>query len=144
MAGTIGSSDYGIAKLVTLYAVRVLDCSGSGTNSGVIDGVDWVSSNFVKPAVAVMSLGGGASPSLDGAVSNAISRGVVFSIAAGNSNADACQTSPARVSSAITVAATDSGDVRAGFSNWGTCVSVSFNWDERMTIERMICFILSI
>ena len=124
VSGTVGGATYGVAKGVTLVAVRVLDCSGSGTNSGVIAGVNWVASNAIKPAVANMSLGGGLSSALDSAVANAIASGVTFAIAAGNSNVDACTTSPADVSSAITVAATGSNDARASFSNYGTCVDI--------------------
>ena len=124
VSGTVGGNTYGVAKGVTLVAVRVLDCSGSGTTSGVIAGVNWVQSNAIKPAVANMSLGGGLSTTLDTAVSNAIASGVTFAIAAGNSNVSACTTSPADVASAITVAASDSNDARASFSNYGTCVDI--------------------
>jgi subtilisin family serine protease len=126
VSGTVGGSTYGVAKNVTLVAVRVLDCSGSGTNSGVIAGVDWVTSNHVAgtPAVANMSLGGGVSTALDTAVNNSINDGVTYAIAAGNSNTDACTSSPARVANAITVGATDINDARASFSNFGTCVDI--------------------
>jgi subtilisin family serine protease len=124
VAGTIGGSTYGVAKRVTLHAVRVLGCDGSGTNSGVIAGVDWVRANHVKPAVANMSLGGGASSALDTAVNNAINAGVTFGVAAGNENADACGGSPSRVPAAITVGSSTSGDARSSFSNWGTCVDL--------------------
>ncbi|PYQ50379.1 MAG: peptidase S8, partial [Acidobacteria bacterium] len=124
VSGTVGGATYGVAKGVALVAVRVLNCSGSGTNSGVIAGVNWVAQNRVIPAVANMSLGGGASQALDDAVNGAINAGVTFCIAAGNSNTDACTTSPARVGAAITVAATDSNDTRASFSNFGTCVDI--------------------
>jgi subtilisin family serine protease len=124
VAGTVGGGRYGVAKNVRLYAVRVLNCSGSGSSSGVIAGVDWVTQNAVKPAVANMSLGGGASSSLDSAVQNSINSGVTYAIAAGNSNADACGTSPARVSAAITVGATTSSDARASYSNFGACVDI--------------------
>ncbi len=99
VAGTTGGTTYGVAKQVTLHAVRVLSCSGSGSNAGVIAGVDWVTANHVKPAVANMSLGGGVSTALDQAVANSISAGVSYAIAAGNSNANACNSSPARVPS---------------------------------------------
>ncbi|HEX8502062.1 MAG TPA: S8 family peptidase [Pyrinomonadaceae bacterium] len=124
VAGTIGGSTYGVAKSVSLRAVRVLNCQGSGTTSGVISGVDWVRANRVLPAVANMSLGGGASSALDTAVNNAINSGVTFAVAAGNSNANACNYSPARVAAAITVGSTTSTDARSSFSNYGTCVDI--------------------
>ncbi|HEY8184091.1 MAG TPA: S8 family peptidase, partial [Thermoanaerobaculia bacterium] len=124
VSGTVGGATYGVAKGVTLVAVRVLNCSGSGTNSGVIAGVNWVAQNRIIPAVANMSLGGGASQALDDAVTGAVNAGVTFCVAAGNSNVDACTTSPARTPAAITVGATDSTDHRASFSNFGTCVDI--------------------
>lgn len=124
VAGTVGGATYGVAKGVRLYPVRVLDCQGSGTNSGVIAGVDWVANNHVKPAVANMSLGGGASTALDSAVNNAISKGVSFVVAAGNENQNACNVSPARVANALTVGSTTSTDARSSFSNWGSCVNI--------------------
>ena len=124
VAGTIGGESYGVAKDVTLYAVRVLDCSGSGTTSGVVAGIDWVTANHVKPAVANMSLGGGASDTIDLAVTNSINAGVTYAVAAGNDHRDACRFSPARVPTAITVGATDSADVRATYSNYGTCLDL--------------------
>jgi len=124
VAGTIGGNVYGVAKGVTLYAVRVLDCAGSGTTSTVIAGIDWVTANHKSPAVANMSLGGATSTALDNAVRNSIASGVTYAIAAGNSNADACTSSPARVPEALTVGATTSSDVRASFSNYGSCVDL--------------------
>lgn len=124
VAGTVGGATYGVAKGVKLYAVRVLDCNGSGTNSGVIAGVDWVTANHVKPAVANMSLGGGASSALDTAVNNSINAGVFYAVAAGNDNKDACNYSPARVAAAMTVGSTTSSDARSSFSNYGTCVNI--------------------
>lgn len=128
VAGTVGGSTYGVAKGVTLYAVRVLNCNGSGTNSGVIAGVNWVANqkraNPGIPMVANMSLGGGASSTLDTAVNNAINVGVTFAIAGGNSNANACNYSPARVANAITVGATTSTDARASYSNYGSCLDL--------------------
>ncbi len=126
VAGTVGGATYGVAKGVTLKAVRVLDCSGSGTTTGVIAGVDWVTANHVAgaPAVANMSLGGSASTSLDTAVKNSIADGVTYAIAAGNSNRDACKFSPARVAEAITVGATTSTDARASYSNYGACLDL--------------------
>ena len=124
VAGTTGGTTYGVAKQVTIHPVRVLSCSGSGSTSGVIAGVDWVTQNHVKPAVANMSLGGGVSSALDQAVANSIAAGVSYAIAAGNSNANACNSSPARVATANTVGATTSTDARSSFSNFGTCVDV--------------------
>jgi len=124
VAGTVGGSTYGVAKAVKLYAVRVLDCSGNGSVSGVIAGVDWVTANHVSPAVANMSLDGSASSTLDQAVQSSITSGVTYAIAAGNSSTDACTQSPARAPQAITVAATTSADARASFSNYGTCVDI--------------------
>ncbi|MFG2055086.1 S8 family serine peptidase [Micromonospora sp. NPDC048930] len=124
VAGTVGGARYGVAKGVRLVAVKVLNCSGSGTTAGVVSGVNWVTSNAVKPAVANMSLGGGASSTLDNAVANSISSGVTYAIAAGNSTANACSYSPARVASAITVGATTSTDARASYSNYGSCLDI--------------------
>ncbi len=124
VAGTVGGSQYGVAKGVQLVAVRVLNCSGSGTTAQVAAGIDWVTANKVTPAVANMSLGGGIDTTLDNAVANSISSGVTYAIAAGNSNANACNFSPARVPAAITVGATDINDNRASFSNFGTCVDI--------------------
>ncbi|GGN05698.1 subtilisin family serine protease [Actinoplanes campanulatus] len=124
VAGTVGGSTYGVAKAVRLVGVRVLNCSGSGTTAGVIAGVNWVTSNAVKPAVANMSLGGGASTSIDTAVRNSIAAGITYAVAAGNSNANACNYSPARVPTAITVGATTSTDARASYSNYGSCLDI--------------------
>ena len=124
VAGTVGGSTYGVAKDVKLFAVRVLDCAGSGSNSGVIAGVDYVTHYHKKPAVANMSLGGGASRALDEAVSKSIRAGVTYAVAAGNENQNACNTSPARVGSALTVGATTKSDGRASFSNYGSCVDL--------------------
>lgn len=124
VAGTVGGSTYGVAKGVRLVAVRVLDCSGSGTTAGVIAGVNWVTGNAVKPAVANMSLGGPASTTLDRAVSTSIASGITYAVAAGNSTANACNSSPARVGSALTVGATTSTDARAYYSNYGTCLDI--------------------
>jgi subtilisin family serine protease len=129
VAGTVGGSTYGVAKSVTLVAVRVLGCNGSGATSGVIAGVDWVTGNHQagEPAVANMSLGGGASTALDTAVRNSIADGVTYAVAAGNGNilgfaANACNYSPARVAEALTIGATGQNDAKASFSNYGNCV----------------------
>jgi subtilisin family serine protease len=124
VAGTVGGKTYGVAKAVRLIGVRVLDCNGSGSTSGVIAGVNWVATHRVKPAVANMSLGGGASTALDNAVKAAIDSGVTFVVAAGNSNRPACRFSPARVSAAITVGATTSTDAQASYSNYGSCLDL--------------------
>lgn len=122
VAGTVGGATYGVAKGVRLVAVRVLDCRGSGTTAGVIAGLDWIAANGARPGVANLSLGGGASTSLDDAIARLFDAGVVSAVAAGNSNADACSYSPARAPSAMTVGASDASDRRASFSNFGDCV----------------------
>jgi subtilisin family serine protease len=124
VSGTVGGSTYGVAKSVRLFAVRVLNCSGSGSNSGVIAGVDWVTAHHVSPAVANMSLGGGVSTALDTAVNNSINSGVTYAIAAGNSNTNASNSSPARVAAAITVGSSTSSDARSSFSNFGSVVDI--------------------
>ncbi len=124
MAGTIAGAQYGVAKDAQVWAVRVLDSNGSGTTAGVIAGVDWVTQNARKPAVANLSLGGGASTTLDNAVRSSIASGVTYAIAAGNSNANAGNYSPARVTEALTVGATTSTDARASYSNYGAVVDL--------------------
>jgi subtilisin family serine protease len=129
VSGTVGGTSYGVAKGVALVGVRVLNCSGSGSTSGIVAGIDWVTNNAIKPAVANMSLGGGANTALDNAVANSIASGVAYSIAAGNGDIfgnpqNACNTSPARTATAITVGATQSNDAKASFSNYGTCLDI--------------------
>lgn len=124
VAGTVGGENYGIAQDVDLVAVRVLDCSGSGSNSGVIAGIDYVTRNASGPAVANMSLGGGNSSALDQAVRNSISSGVTYAVAAGNDSANACNGSPNRVGEALTVGSSTSSDSRSSFSNYGSCVDL--------------------
>jgi subtilisin family serine protease len=152
VAGTVGGSTYGVAKGVQLVAVRVLDCNGSGTWPGVIAGIDWVTGNHQpgRPAVANMSLGGGANSAVDAAVRNSITDGVAYAIAAGNGNRggkaqDACTTSPARVAEAMTVSATDSSDVKPRWANTGTCVdwfapgvSITSSWNTSDTATNTI------
>ena len=145
VSGTIGGATYGVAKGVSLVAVRVLNCSGSGTVSGVIAGVDWVTSHHTANSVANMSLGGGVSTALDTAVSNSIAAGVTYTIAAGNSNRDACKFSPARVTTAITVGATTNIDKRASYSNYGICLdlfapgsSITSAWNSSDTATNTI------
>ena len=124
VAGTVGGSSVGVAKGANLHSVRVLDCSGSGTTSGVIAGVDWVAANKRYPAVANMSVSGGMSSALNDAVQRAIDQGITFVVAAGNSGWDACGYSPASAPNAITVAATTNLDQQASYSNYGTCVDL--------------------
>jgi subtilisin family serine protease len=127
VAGTVGGATYGVAKNVSLVAVRVLTCEGSGSWSGVIAGIDWVTKNRAAKAVANMSLGGPASSAVDSAVANSIKAGVTYAVAAGNGNQagigqDACRYSPARVQTALTIGATDRSDTKSGWSNFGKCV----------------------
>ncbi|MBW3655550.1 MAG: S8 family peptidase, partial [Gemmatimonadetes bacterium] len=128
VAGTVGGTTYGIAKSVTLVRVRVLDCGGSGTWSGVVAGIDWVVENHVTgPAVSNMSLGGGANTTVDDAVKRMIADGVASAVAAGNGNLagiaqDACKYSPARVPDAMTIGATTKTDAKTSWSNYGACV----------------------
>lgn len=126
VAGTVAGATYGIAKSATLVPVRVLDCSGSGYNSDVVAGLDWIAANHAAgtPAVANLSLGGAASSTVDSAIQAVLNDGVTTVVAAGNSAVDACTGSPARVPGAVTVAASDSGDKQASFSNFGSCVDL--------------------
>jgi subtilisin family serine protease len=124
VAGTIGSSTYGVAKAVRLRGVRVLNCSGSGSTSGIIAALDWVRANRTNPAVANMSLGGGYSSTLNTAANNLANSGVFLAVAAGNENQNACNVSPASAASATTVAASTSSDAKASYSNYGSCVDL--------------------
>lgn len=146
VAGTIGGNTYGVAKMVNLIPVRVLGCNGSGTNSGVIAGLNWISTQLTStPSVVNMSLGGGISSALDSAVTNLTSKGVTVVVAAGNSRRDACNFSPSRVPSAVTVAASDRNDQFASFSNFGKCVdliapgvSITSAWINSATASNSI------
>lgn len=152
VAGTIGGTTYGVAKAVTLVAVRVLGCDGSGSWAGVIAGIDWVTGNHDggEPAVANMSLGGGASRSVDTALRRSIADGVSYAVAAGNGNIagkaqDACKSSPARVREAMTIGATDVTDKKASWSNYGNCVDwfapgvgITSAWFDSLTSTKMI------
>lgn len=124
VSGTIGGTTYGVAKGVTFHPVRVLNCSGSGTNTQVINGINWVAANKIQPAVANMSLGGSFSAALNTASNNLVIAGVVLAVASGNSSADACSFSPASADSAISVNASTITDARASFSNFGTCTDI--------------------
>ncbi|HEX5598257.1 MAG TPA: S8 family peptidase, partial [Micromonosporaceae bacterium] len=129
VAGTVGGTQYGVAKSPYLVPIRVLNCQGSGTNAQVVAGIDWVTANAIKPAVANMSLGGSANTATDDAVNRSINAGITYAVAAGNGDIfgnrqNACNYSPARVSNAITVGATQNNDAAASFSNFGTCVDI--------------------
>jgi len=124
VSGTVGGTTWGVAKSVNLVPVRVLDCTGSGTLSGVIAGIDWVAGSSLRPAVANLSLGSGYSSTVNAAVAGAHNKGVTMVVAAGNSNADACSYSPSSEPKAITVGATTNTDARATYSNYGTCLDV--------------------
>jgi subtilisin family serine protease len=125
VAGTAGGTAFGVAKGATLVAVRVLNCAGSGSTTSIVNGINWVTSNAIRPAVANMSLGGGGvNTTMNNAVANSINSGVSYAIAAGNSNSNACNFSPALVPAAITVGATTTSDARASFSNFGTCLDI--------------------
>ena len=150
VAGTVGGASYGVAKGVQLVAVRVLNCNGSGTTAQVVAGIDWVTGHHVTPAVANMSLGGSASTAIDTAVRNSIASGVSYAIAAGNGflglfAQNACNTSPARVTEAMTVSATDSSDRKPSWANVGTCVdwfapgiSITSAWNSSDTATNTI------
>lgn len=126
VAGTVAGNVYGVAKWANIVPVRVLGCTGSGSYSGVIAGIDWTVAHHQAgvPAVANMSLGGGASSALNAAIARGVADGITYVVAAGNENADACLRSPASAPDAITVAASTIVDSRASFSNWGRCVDV--------------------
>lgn len=124
VAGTIGGTTSGIAKNVRLYAVRVMDCTGSGSYSGIIAGLDWVTANGVRPAVGNMSIGGPLNAALTTAIQKAVAAGLTLAVAAGNSSTDACTQSPANAPEAITVGASTSTDAQASFSNFGKCVDI--------------------
>ncbi|MFJ6572874.1 S8 family peptidase [Streptomyces sp. NPDC091292] len=145
VATTIAGTTYGVAKSARIVAVRVLDNNGSGTTAGVIAGIDWVTRNHSGPSVANMSLGGGASATLDTAVRNSIASGVTYAVAAGNNGLNASSYSPARVAEAITVGATGSNDAKASWSNFGTSldlfapgVSITAGWNTSDTATNTI------
>ncbi|MFI0354502.1 S8 family peptidase [Actinomadura sp. 9N407] len=124
VAGTVGGNAYGVAKGVSLRGVRVLNCQGSGSFSGIIAGMNWVANNHTKPAVANMSLGGGYSSSVNSATNNLASSGVFVAVAAGNDNRNACNYSPASAANGTAVAASTSTDAKASYSNYGNCVDL--------------------
>lgn len=122
VAGTVGGATYGVAKAVRLVSVRVLDCTGSGTSATVIAGLDWAIANRTGPAVVNLSLSGPADAALDAAVERTVAAGIAVVSAAGNSGADACNYSPARAASGMTVGATNASDAKPLWSNHGPCV----------------------
>jgi subtilisin family serine protease len=124
VAGTVGGATYGVAKGALLRGVRVFQCSGSSSNSTIIAGIDWVTGNHIKPAVANLSLGGGFSQATNDAVTRLANAGVFVAVAAGNSNLNACNTSPASAPVVTTVAASTSTDAKASYSNFGSCVDL--------------------
>ncbi|MBW3654801.1 MAG: S8 family peptidase [Gemmatimonadetes bacterium] len=145
VGGTVGGATYGIAKAVRIYGVKVLNCQGSGTWSGVISGMDWVAANHIKPAVANLSLGGSFNQSVNDAATKLSNSGVFTAIAAGNDNVDACNYSPASAANVTTVAASTSSDAKASYSNWGSCVelyapgsSITSAWSTSSTAIKTI------
>ncbi|MEV5969290.1 S8 family serine peptidase [Streptomyces sp. NPDC051921] len=145
VAGTVAGNSYGVAKKAKIVGVRVLDNSGSGTTEQVVAGIDWVTQNAVKPAVANMSLGGGVDTVLDDAVRRSIASGVTYAVAAGNETDNANNHSPARVSEAITVGATTSTDAKASYSNYGSLLdlfapgsSIKSSWNTSDTATNTI------
>ncbi len=124
VAGTLGGKTYGVAKNVKLYAVRVFGCGGTSSTSTIITGIDWVTYNHRHPAVANMSLENSSSAALDEAVQAAIRDGVTVVVAAGNASTNACNTSPARVGSALTVGASTRQDQKWAQSNYGPCLDL--------------------
>ncbi|GGR57779.1 S8 family peptidase [Streptomyces roseolus] len=147
VATTLAGSTYGVAKAAKVVAVRVLDANGSGTTAGVVAGIDWVTAHHPAgaPAVANLSLGGGASTTLDNAVKRSIADGVTYAVAAGNSGVNARNSSPARVTEALTVGATDSADAKASWSNYGAVldlfapgVSIKAGWHTGDTATHTI------
>jgi subtilisin family serine protease len=145
VAGTIGGTTYGVAKAVRIRGVKVLSCSGSGSTAGIIAGVDWVRLNATKPAVANLSLGGGFSSSTNTAVNNLANSGVFVAVASGNSNANACNYSPASAANVTSVNASTSGNAKASFSNYGSCThlyapgqSITSAWHTSSTATNTI------
>ncbi|GAA2987651.1 S8 family serine peptidase [Actinokineospora diospyrosa] len=124
VGGIIGGREYGVAKAAKIVAVKALNCAGSGSNSAVISGIEWVTKNAVKPAVANMSLTSSADPAMDAAVRKSIASGVTYAVASANDGKDACNSSPARVTEAITANAVDKNDAKPTFSNFGPCTDL--------------------
>jgi subtilisin family serine protease len=145
VAGTVGGSTYGVAKGVRIRGVKVLNCSGSGSSSGIVAGINWVRTNAQRPAVANLSLGGGYSSTTNTAVNNLANSGVYVAVAAGNSGANACNYSPASAANVTSVMASNSSDQRASWSNYGSCthlyapgVSITSAWHTSNTATNTI------
>jgi subtilisin family serine protease len=151
VAGTVGGTLHGVAKGVTLHAVRVLDASGSGTWAQVISGINWVAANRIQPAVANMSIGGGLNSAVNTATTGLVNTGGVFTaVASGNGDIfgnplDACNQSPASTPEATTVNASQINDSRASFSNYGVCtdifapgVNITSAWNTSNTATNTI------
>ncbi|MCT7351079.1 S8 family peptidase [Streptomyces sp. 15-116A] len=124
VAGIVAGKSYGVAKKAKVVSVRVLDDAGSGTTAQVIAGIDWVTRNAKKPAVANLSLGGFYSAQLNAAVRTSIASGVTYTVAAGNEGMPAALYSPASVKQAITVGASDRQDKKPAFSNFGSALDL--------------------
>lgn len=145
VAGSAGSTTYGVAKGANLISVRVLNSEGVGNTSGLIAGIEWLADNVTFPSVVNLSLGGPTSQSLDTAINSSIDMGIVYIVAAGNDNSDACNFSPARISRAITVGSSTRDDKRSSFSNYGSCVNIFApgseilsSWHTSLTDTRII------
>lgn len=124
VAGTAAGATMGVAPGARVVPVRVLDCGGSSSGSQLLAGLDWIAAHGTRPGVVNLSLGGAASSTLDAATQRLVGAGFSVVVAAGNSNVDACSQSPARAAGMVTVAASDGNDVKASFSNWGSCVAL--------------------
>jgi len=124
LAGTVGGAAHGVAKGVALVAIRNVDCNGAATIAQVVAGIDWLTANAIKPAVALLTIGGPANTTFDNAVQASINSGVSYVVGAGASNSDACNFSPGRIPAAVTVSATDMTDTKASFANFGPCLDI--------------------
>ncbi|XP_006825313.1 aqualysin-1-like [Saccoglossus kowalevskii] len=122
--GTSVGIDVGIAPAASVYSVRVMNCNGIGLTTNIVDGIDAVANGGTMPGAANLSLGGGPSPAMDDATTRLTEAGYTTAVAAGNSNEDACDGSPSRESTSITVGATTDQDARSSFSNYGTCLEI--------------------
>ena len=124
VAGTIGSTSYGVAKSASLHGVKWLNCAGSGTTSGAVAAVNWVTNNHIKPAVANTSWNISYSATLATALTNMMNSGVFLATSAGNTGGNSCDRLPRNLTASLVVAATTSTDARASYSSIGTCVDI--------------------